>query len=275
MQPENPAAEPRRPSRLHELLHQGWERWIVPRIRDPLLRQRLKLLYYAYGYVGLFGVPGLSLRERVGLLARFLRVDWYVLHAHLPAEIVEITRVLAERRGRPGEIMVEAGCWQGGSSAKFSLVCRLRGYRLRIYDSFQGVEELTPEHQAKEWDFGGQYAAPEQRVLENVRRYGAPEVCETRPGWFSETLARGPVDHPVRVAYIDCDLGKGTLEALQGVVPSLVPDGWIFSQDYHIEPVRRVLHDPETWRPLGRGAPRIRVLGRYLASLRLDVPLSR
>jgi O-methyltransferase len=271
---ESQGMQPKTPSRFYSSLRSGWERWIVPRIASPLRRQRLKLLYYGFGYAGLLGVAGLSLRDRLALLARFLRIDWNVLHAHLPSEIVEVTRALAERRARPGEIMIEAGCWQGGSSTKFSLVCERLGYRLHIHDSFEGVEFSSPEHQGREWEFGGQYAAPEERVRENLRRYGALAVCDTRPGWFSETLAKAPVPHPVRVAYIDCDLGKGTNEVLRGVVPSLAEDGCIFSQDYHIEPVRRVLQDPETWRSLNRGVPRIRVLGQYLASLRFE-PASR
>jgi O-methyltransferase len=256
------------PTRTVSFLRRGWERWFVPRIADPLHRQRIKIFFWGWGYAGLLGVTALPFSERLRLLRRFLRVDWNVLHAHLPSEIVHITRALSERPARPGEVMVEAGCWQGGSSAKFSLLCERLGYRLCIHDSFEGVEKLSDEDQSHEWEFAGQYASPETRLREHLRRFGAPAVCEIRKGWFSETLARAPFPHPVRVAYIDCDLGKGTLEVLRGVVPSLVDDGWIFSQDYHIEPVRRVLTDPETWRSLGRSAPRIRVLGEYLAIMR-------
>ncbi|HEV8453313.1 MAG TPA: TylF/MycF/NovP-related O-methyltransferase [Gemmatimonadales bacterium] len=245
---------------------------MVPRIANPLHRQRLKLLYYIWGYAGLLGIKGLTLPERLRLFGEFLRVDWNVLHAHLPSEIVQVTRALAERRARAGEVMVEAGCWQGGSSAKFSLVCRLLGYELWIHDSFQGVEVLSPQDQAKEWDFGGQYASGEERLRDHLDRFGALEVCRVRPGWFADTLALAAVPRPVRAVWIDCDLGKGTLEVLRGVVPSLSDDGWIFSQDFHIEPVRRVLRDPEIWREFGRGIPTIRVLGRYLASVRFSPP---
>lgn len=255
---------------LHERLRRVWEAWVVPRIADPLRRQRLKMFYYGWGYAGLLGVRHLPLGTRLRLLRDFLRIDWNILHAHLPSEIVQVTRALAERRARPGEVMIEAGCWQGGSSAKFSLVCRLLGYELWIHDSFQGVEVLSAKDQAAEWDFGGQYASLEERLQEHLRRFGAPEVCRVRPGWFADTLATAPFPHPVRAAWIDCDLGKGTLEVLRGVVPSLTDDGWIFSQDFHIEPVRRVLRDPETWREWGRGTPDIRVLGIYLASVRFQ-----
>ena len=70
------------------------------------------------------------------------------------------------------------------------------------------------------------------------------------------------------MAYIDCDLGKGTLEVLQSAVPSLADDGCVFTQDFHIDPVRRVLDDPGTWESLGVPAPRIVQEGVYLASMR-------
>lgn len=266
-------SEPQAARERYEKFEQSWprrfyERWILPRFADPLTRQRFKMLYFVWGYWRFLLVPGLGVGQRLGLLRRFLRIDWNVVHCHFPAETSCIARVLAERHARPGEIVVEAGCWQGGTSTKFSLLCAALGYHLHVYDSFEGVETLSPDDQAKEWDFAGQYASPESRLRDNLDRYGAPEECTVHKGWFSETLAGAPTDGPVRVAYIDCDLGKGTLEVLQSVVPALAEDGCIFSQDFHIEPVRRVLIDPETWRSLGVPSPELRQEGVYLASLR-------
>lgn len=243
-------------------------RFILPRVSDPLVRQRFKLLYFGWAYLGLVGISRLSLGERLMLLRRFLRVDWNVLHGHLASEMVHITRALAERPARPGEVLVEAGCWQGGSSAKFSILAALLGYRLRIYDSFQGVEELPPEERAQEWDYAGQYASPESRLHENLAAYGEASLCSSHAGWFSETLAKEPVHEPVRMAYIDCDLAKGTFQALAGVMPSLSEDGVVFTQDYHIAPVRKLLRDPATWRQLGTPEPSLAELGVYLAALR-------
>ena len=141
------------------------------------------------------------------------------------------------------------------------------GYQLRIYDSFEGVEILSPEDKGKEWDYGAQYAAPENVVKSNISRYGCPSICSLHKGWFSETLVAGSIPKPVRLAYIDCDLGKGTNEALQGIVASLVDDGEIFSQDFHIEPVRHVLLDPATWQSMGKEFPDIQQQGVHLAHI--------
>ena len=251
----------------HRLRH-WYARWLRPRLSRELDLQRLKLCYFVWGYWPVLRVRTIGVRDRLRLVARFLRIDWYVLHSHRPREMAQVCATLAARPARPGEVMVEAGCWNGGSSAKFSLMCRLLGYRLHIYDSFQGVELRDAAVAANEYDFSGEYAASEATVRGNLERFGAAEVCSIHPGWFETTLAAAPVTDVVGAAFIDCDAAKGTREVLFGVVPSLAPDGVIFSQDFHIPSVRELLQDPRTWEQLGRGAPRIERLGRQLAAVR-------
>ena len=82
-------------------------------------------------------------------------------------------------------------------------------------------------------------------------------MCKFYKGWFAETLATNPVNKPIRMVFIDCDLAKGTFEVLKGVVPNLVKDGSIYSQDYHIRSVRELLNDQSTWNKLQRPFPKI------------------
>ena len=239
---------------IERLLRRGYVKWIRPRIGEQLNRQRFKLLYDVWGYAPMLSLPSLSVTERIALVSRFLQIDWNILHAHKPAEIATICKHLASRPANPGEGMVEAGCWNGGSAAKFSLICARLGYHLYIFDSFEGVEK---DNRADgEIDFGGSYAAPEEKVAANIERYGDITVCTLTKGWFAESFA-SPVTFPVRTAYIDCDIASATREVLAGVVPALVEDGHVFSQDFHLPSVRRVLVDPETWRQLGKGQPAI------------------
>jgi O-methyltransferase len=225
------------------------------------------LLYFGWGYGRLLRVGALPLSDRVTLLVRFLRVDWHVLHAHRPSEIVSVCEALAARGARPGEVMVEAGCWNGGSSAKFSLICKLGGYGLHIYDSFEGVEPLGTAETRQGHDFSGEYAAPETVLHDSLRRFGDPSVCTVYKGWFRTTLAREPVADPVRLVFIDCDSAKGTEEVLEGMAPRLTADGVIFSQDYHLASVRQLLCEARTWQRLGLLAPTITRLGGHLARL--------
>ena len=111
--------------------------------------------------------------------------------------MARVCEALASRRARPGELMVEAGCWRGGSTAKFSLLCQMLGYRLAVFDSFKGVEPLTEEEKGKGYDFSGEYAATKALVMDNVARYGAPGSCSFHQGWFSETLAGSPLTDAV------------------------------------------------------------------------------
>jgi len=236
-----------------------YDPWILPWLRY-LLPQRLRryvlgVPIYLWGYRKIFLIKNLSMREKAYLIRRFLKIDINTQHAHQACEIVAITDAFFTRRAYPGEIMVEAGCWQGGSSAKFSILCKLQGYELHIYDSFEGVEETDQDGH----DFSGEYAASEDLVVRNITRFGEISVCRLIPGWFVDTLAaQGIGPFVVRLVYIDCDLAKGTNEVLQGVMPSLSSDGIIFSQDYQIPVVRQLLHDSDTWRKFARPLPVIR-----------------
>ena len=254
-------------SSFERVARRWYIRWLRPHLSNRLHGQRIKLMWFVWGYAPILFIRNLSVLSRLSLILHFLRVDWKVLHAHRPCEIAHICRALAERPAANGEIMIEAGCYQGGSSAKFSMVCEMLGYRLHIYDSFEGVEPLSEEEKLHGHDFSGEYAVPEAVVRSNIGKYGRMEVCTLWKGWFSETLAARPVSQPIRVAYIDCDTSKGTAEVLCGMVPALVPDGIIFSQDFQIEGVRRLLLEPSTWADIGCGTPKVEWLCGNLARI--------
>lgn len=244
-------------------IHSLYRRWIRPSL-SPLCQQRVKLLWTVWGYYHLLTLSPLRFSERVHLLIRILRVDWNVQHAHWPGEMASVIKVIAARRAQPGEVIVEAGCWRGGSTAKLSIIASLLGYKLLVFDSFEGVE-CQPGNK-----FSGSYAASISLVKRNVASYGEIDVCEFIPGWFSDTLASEPVQHPVRGAYMDCDLAKGTKEILQGVLPSLVEDGVLCSQDFHIREVRTLLEGEDLWAELN--VSQIALIDRYrnLAVFRVE-----
>lgn len=241
-------------------------RAVRPFLRTPLAQQRLKLLWDAWGYYPLLVDSAMPPAQRVAMLARLLRIDWNVPHAHKPRELVAVLLSIAKRPGHAGEAVVEAGCWLGGSTAKLSVFCKQFGYELHTFDSFEGVEERTGV-EGSGTDFSGSYAATLDAVRSHVERYGEIAICHFHPGWFSDTLEKSPPEFPVRGAYIDCDLVKGTGEALAGIVPALVDDGWIYSQDYHIASVRGLLHSQDLWHRIGRAIPRIEHVYRNLARL--------
>jgi O-methyltransferase len=248
-------------SSLRRRVHSLYVHWIRPHF-SPMQQQRIKLFWTIWGYQPIFSIPTLSLLQRIRLLLRLIRVDLNVQHGHWPGEIARVIRVIGERKARLKEVVVEAGCWQGGSTAKFSIICHLLGYRLLIFDSFEGVE-YQPGN-----DFSGQYAADEALVRKHISVYGEIDVCEFVPGWFADTLAKHPIQNPVRAVYIDCDLAKGTREVLHGVLPSLARDGALCSQDYHIDEVRALLDKNASWEEFHQAKPTIVEQYRNLAVFR-------
>ncbi|MBS1543390.1 MAG: hypothetical protein JST14_07130 [Bacteroidetes bacterium] len=204
------------------------------------------------------------MRVRLKILYKYLVVDWNVLHGHKPFEIVSVILAIFGSQAENDCVVVEAGCWYGGSSAKISLACEYMGYKLLIYDSFEGVEYASPDYE--ESIYFGQYVASEKIVIENIAKYGSVRACEIKKGWFEQTFKN--FDRQVIVAYIDCDLAKGTLEVLQGIKDNLLLGYRIFTQDYHISSVRRALADVNYLKNFGLDrVPKVKLLARNLAEL--------
>ena len=210
---------------IEDLARAFYRSWIRSVVSDELVLQRIKMMWFVWKYSKILRFHNFTSFERLQIILRFIRADFCILHSHRPDEIVRVCGVLSERPARPGEIAVEAGTWRGGSAAKISIICKKLGYELWIFDSFKGVERVNESSNG----FAGQYAASQDELMQNLADYGEKSACLVFNGWFSETLARTPLSQPVRLAYIDCDLAKGTREVLQGVLPGLVSDGWLFS----------------------------------------------
>src|SRR5215510_752808 len=102
-------------------VHSLYARWIRPHL-SPMQQQRIKLLWTIWGYRPILSIPALSLLERIHLLLRLIRVDLNVQHGHWPGEVARVIKAIGERKARTKEVIVEAGCWQGGSTAKFSII---------------------------------------------------------------------------------------------------------------------------------------------------------
>lgn len=233
--------EPPRPPRWRKKLRRAYVRHVRPRLATPLAQQRARLAFYGWSYLRLLGPSALRLRQRLGLVGACLRVDWSLEHAHRPPEVVAVLRAVAERAARPGEAVVEAGCWQGGATAKLSRACADLGYALWVYDSFAGVEAHEPEE--GEYDFTGEYEASPDVLRANLDRFGRRDAVTIVEGWFAQTLGAGRVPDQVRAVLVDCDLGKGTQEVLVGVQDRLTRDARVFTQDFHIPEVRTAIDD--------------------------------
>lgn len=223
---------------------------------------------------------GLSFIARARLLARLYAVSFGVESPHTQDEILEYVKtILSLPRDRRGRI-VEAGCFKGSSTAKFSLAAEIADKELVVFDSFRGIPRNDePRDKSRVGEAArfkeGQYRGALQEVRGNVSRFGRVERCRFIEGWFEDTMPA--FVEPVCAAYIDVDLASSTRTCLKHLYPLVEPGGVLFSQDGHLPLVVDVLDDDEFWlREVGCSKPpmvglREKKLVRILKPARPDV----
>lgn len=188
--------------------------------------------------------------------------------SHTLTFAVEMLRFCAENAGVDG-VFVEAGCFKGGSSAKFSHVAKSLDKRLLIFDSFEGMPDNQEAHDRsifgysiKGWFGEGEFCGRLDEVRGNVEDHGIPGVCDFHQGWFENTLPG--FDQPLLGAYIDVDLASSTRTCVKYLYPRLVPNGFMVSQDGDFPLVIEVLDDDRFWEDeVGCHKPRMVGLGTH------------
>jgi len=207
------------------------DQWVSRKVRSGY-----ELLSLPFLAVFLFVDPqiqkcyGVTLRRALSLACRMRRTTKQIqtgtsFRAHL-AMAAKILSIPPHVDG----VIVEAGCWKGGTTANLSIIADMVGRDLIVYDSFEG---LPPPAAGDRWasPLGeGAYCGDLQEVRENVERHGVVERCRFRKGWFSETLA----DHtePIVAAYLDVDHQASMHQCLLGLWPHLVDTGYVFIDEY-------------------------------------------
>jgi Macrocin-O-methyltransferase (TylF) len=122
-------------------------------------------------------------------------------------------------------VVIECGTWKGGTAANLSIVCKLTGRKLLIFDSFAGLPEPS-QNDSGRWGKKGEYWGSLNEVRENIRRCGAIECCTFVPGWFDETMPA--LKEPVIVAYLDVDFDSSLSVCVRSIWPRLTANGVIF-----------------------------------------------
>jgi len=181
----------------------------------------------------------LSLSQRVTLLRQVHRVTTHVRSTQTYAEVLPFMAAILGARQEG--VIVEAGTFKGGSTAKFSLAADLAGRELVVFDSFQG---LPPTNQPKFRQ--GDFAGTLDEVRSNVTRVGRINACRFVPGWFEDTMPA--FREPIAALYLDVDLAPSTRTCLKYLYPLLQPGGTLYSQDGHLAPVVEVFRDARFWR---------------------------
>lgn len=152
----------------------------------------------------------------------------------------------------PAGPIVECGCFQGGSSAKLSIVAAAMGRMLYICDSFEGLPESLDEEKLMQTTRGvqigfgqGDYAAREGDVRANIAKAGEISVCEFVRGFFGSTLPGLQVT-PAMV-FSDADLVSSTRDVIQHLWPRLAVGGRMFVHDINVPKLCLGITDGRWW----------------------------
>ncbi|HRQ22901.1 MAG TPA: TylF/MycF/NovP-related O-methyltransferase [Anaerolineales bacterium] len=186
------------------------------------------------------------------LLFKFKVISENVECPHNQSHILSfVVSMLKLPKGTDGVIM-EAGCFKGGSTAKFSLVAKYLGLQLFVFDSFEGLPENEEDHNQtidgksiKGWFKGKEFSGTKEEVKSNIQKYGEISVCRFVEGWFEDTLP--DFSEKILAAYIDVDLASSTRTCLKYIYPKMIPGGILVSQDGDFPLVIEVFDNDEFW----------------------------
>ncbi|MEP7076146.1 MAG: TylF/MycF/NovP-related O-methyltransferase [Acidobacteriota bacterium] len=142
--------------------------------------------------------------------------------------------------------ILECGTWKGGSAANLSLVCKMTGRKLLIYDSFEGLPPGDENDREAKFYKEGEYAGTLDEVKENLRKYGDLDSCEFVKGWFQDTLP--DLDRPILLAFLDVDLEASLECCVRYIWNNLTEKGHIFIDEYVGLDYVSIFYSEKYWR---------------------------
>lgn len=161
--------------------------------------------------------------------------------AHL-AMAIKLLEIPPEVEG----VVVECGCYLGGSTANLSLACEIVDRELVVYDSFEGLPSPNPEDKYGNPLTEGFLRADLEAVRENVRRHGTIDRCTFVKGFFADTLPGD--DRPVVLCFLDVDLQASLHDCIQNLWPRLTGQGYLFVDEYVFSDYCALFYSEEYWR---------------------------
>ena len=166
--------------------------------------------------------------------------------------------------------IIECGTWKGGCATNLSLVCKITGRKLRIYDSFEALPDGEPNDRYAKGYKKGDFTGTLEEVKENIRKHGAIEGCEFVKGWFKDTLPQ--IEGSILLAFLDVDLEASLHTCVRWIWPHLVEKGFIFI-DEAVAVDYCALFFSETWwqRYMNRKPPDLIGTGMGLAMVNITL----
>lgn len=145
--------------------------------------------------------------------------------AHL-AMAVKLFELSPSQRG----VVVECGCFRGGTTANLSLACEAVGRELYVYDSFEGLPPAEVDDQYGSPDGAGFLTAQLDQVKAHVAKHGAVEVCTFVKGWFADTTPHH--EPPIALMFLDVDYQSSLTDCVLNLWPRLIERGYCFIDEF-------------------------------------------
>ncbi|MBV8069505.1 MAG: class I SAM-dependent methyltransferase [Acidobacteriaceae bacterium] len=189
--------------------------------------------------------------QRISLLKAFESIAQTVKCEHTAREMLVMADYILTKA--PAGPLVECGCYQGGSSAKLSLVAARTGRKLYVCDSFQGLPGVSQKEASFRSISGafngfgqGQYSAQLEVVRSNIAAAGGDlSVCEFVEGFFCDSLPNLNIE-PAFI-FSDADLISSTRDVLRFLWPRLRPGGRFYTHDANLPELIEGVFDGEFW----------------------------
>jgi O-methyltransferase len=167
-------------------------------------------------------------RQRLGWrMYRNTRRVWtgvsYRAHLAMAVKLFEIPST------QPG-VVVECGCFRGGTSANLALACEVVGRELYIYDSFEGLPPAREGDQYGHPQGRGFLSAGLEQVKQHVETYGAAGRTTYVQGWFEDTTPHH--EPPIVLMFLDVDYQASLTDCILNLWPKLTARGLCFIDEY-------------------------------------------
>jgi O-methyltransferase len=217
------------------------------------LRWQLGLVLLTLPHHLAFVLRGIGSRQvgfwkRARLATQLIWIHLRIPCVHSPAELLAVVEEIVSLPPTIRGVIVECGCFKGGSSAKLSLAARAAGRQLIVCDSFQGLPppESTDRVNELEAFQRGDFASRLEEVEKNVQSYGDPAVVQFVPGWYEESLGQ-LAGVEIACMFLDVDLQESIKSCLIGLWHSLASQGKVFVHDVDRPPVVEPFQDYHWW----------------------------
>lgn len=143
-------------------------------------------------------------------------------------------------------VVVECGCFRGGSSVNLSLICDIVGRDLILYDSFEGLPAPAKGEKYGSATTEGGFKGELHVVQENIRKAGVIERCTFRKGWLKDTLPHHT--EPIVMCFWDVDYQDSLHTCVINLWPHLVEGGYVFIDEYVLVDYCSLFFSERYWR---------------------------